>query len=209
MAVTYPLSLPTAGGIAAITFTVRDAVAVSRSPFSYAQQVFSHGGQQWEADITVTPMSRVDAAEWVAFLTKLRGQFGTFLLGDPANATAQGSAATTPGIPLVAGGSQTGSSLNIDGLPLSATDYLKAGDHIQLGSTTSSRVYMVLNDVTSDGTGAATVDIWPSITTAPVDNAVVTVAGAEGLFRLSDNARSWQVSEALRYGITFGAVSVP
>lgn len=206
MAESYPLALPTHTGIARVRLLARDVVGVSTSPFNFKQQVYRHQGQRWEADISLPPMQRADAEQWAAFLLRLRGTYGTFLLGDPLNATPRGSASATPGTPVVNGASQTGDELNIDGLPLSATGYLKAGDYIQLGSGDTASLHKVLEDVNSDGSGEATLNLWPKVRTAPSDNATVVVSGAKGVFRLSSNETSWDIDQASIYGITFGAV---
>jgi hypothetical protein len=204
MAITYPLSLPVATKvIQSIELRAINAVAYSRSPFTFTGQAFAYPGQMWQADITLPPMKRADAEQWVAWLLSLRGQLGTFLLGDPNGATARGAATGTP---LVNGASQTGGSLVIDGAATSVTGWLKAGDYIQLGSNGSSTLHKVLADVNSDGSGNVTLDIWPHIRTAPADNATVTVSSAKGLFRLSSNEQAWSVNEAAIYGMTFGAM---
>jgi hypothetical protein len=204
MAISYPLSLPVATkAIQSIEIRAVNAVAYSRSPFTFAGQAFAYSGQMWTADVTLKPMKRADAEQWVAWLISLRGQLGTFLLGDPNGATARGAATGTP---LVNGASQTGGSLVIDGAATSVTGWLKAGDYIQLGSNGSSRLHKVLADANSDGSGNVTVDIWPHIRTAPADNATVTVSSAKGLFRLSSNEQAWSVNEASIYGMTFAAM---
>ena len=93
MAVSYPLALPNATTIRSIDFSAINAVAYSRSPFTFSGQSHAYAGQIWSADITLKPMRRLDAEKWVAFLLSLRGQFGTFLMGDPMAATVQGTAA--------------------------------------------------------------------------------------------------------------------
>jgi hypothetical protein len=153
-------------------------------------------------------MSRADAEEWISFLLKLNGQYGTFLLGDPNGATPRGSAASTPGTPVVNGSGQTGGELSIDGLPTSATGYLKAGDYIQLGSGTALQLYKVLNDVDSNASGQATLDIWPNLRNSPQDGSTVIVSNAKGAFRLSSNETAFTITEFTKYGITFGAVEV-
>ena len=180
MAITYPLSLPTVKNIANIVLTARNSIAVSTSPFTLTQQVMQHQGSRWEANVTLPPMKRSSAEEWIAFLISLNGQYGTFLLGDPSGATARGSASTNAGTPLVNGGSQTGTTLNIDGAPNSATGYLKAGDYIQLGSGSGTQLYKVLADANSNGSGQVSLDIWPALRSSPADNATVVVASAKG-----------------------------
>jgi hypothetical protein len=176
------------------------------SPFTFSRQVYDYGGRRWEADITLPPMKRADAEQWVAWLVSLKGQYGTFLLGDPASTTPRGLAATFPGTPLVNGASQTGDTLVIDGASNSKTGWLLAGDYIQLGSGTSSRLYKVLEDVNTDASGNATLTIWPELRSSPSDNAAVTVSNAVGAFHLASNEVNWSVNEASIYGITFGAV---
>jgi hypothetical protein len=93
MAISYPLSLPTVSGIRAVEFRATNAVAYSASPFTFAGQAHAYPGQMWQADVTLAPMrDRADAEEWNAFLLSLRGQFGTFLLGDPNASTLRGTA---------------------------------------------------------------------------------------------------------------------
>ena len=205
MAESYPISFPT-GGVASIRLIARNATAIANSPFSFSQQVYRHQGQAWEADISLPPMKREDAEVWVSFLLRLRGQYGTFLLGDPLGATPRGSAATTPGTPVVNGAGQTGDFLNITGLPTSTSNYLRAGDYIQLGTGSSSTLHKVLEDVDTDASGNATLNLFPQVRTAPNNSATVTVEDCVGVFRLNDNATSWDINSASIYGITFGAI---
>jgi hypothetical protein len=206
MAISYPLTLPTVSGIQSITLFARNTIAITTSPYTYKQQILKHSGARWEADVTLAPMKRADADEWNAFLTSLNGQFGTFLLGDPLAATPRGSAGVTPGTPLVNGGSQTGNILAIDGCPTSVTGYLKAGDYIQLGAASTTRLYRVLADVNTNENGEATIDIWPDLRESPSNNAAVTVTSTKGLFRLSSNESSFTLNNSSIYGISFGAV---
>jgi hypothetical protein len=202
MAVTFPLALPTATGIAKIRISANNVVGVSQSPFTAKQQVYKYTGQFWEAEISLPPMKRADAEYWISFLLKLNGSYGTFLLGDPNGATARGVATGTP---LVKGASQTGNELVTDGWTTSTTGILKAGDYIQIGSGAAAKLHKVLDDVDSDSSGNATITIWPDLRAAPSDNAAIVVSGAKGVFRLSTNQSDWDVNEASIYGMTFPA----
>jgi len=203
MAITYPLTLPSHTGIRNITLRAVNTVGLTQSPFTYAQQAVAHSGQRWEVDVTLPAMNRADAEQWVAFLISLRGQLGTFTLGDPVGASPRGSAGGTP---LVNGASQIGGTLNIDGCTASQTGWLKAGDYIQLGTAGSATLHKVLADVDSNGSGQVSVDIWPYIRTAPSDNASVTVTNTVGRFRLASNTQNWSIRDTALYGITFGGV---
>lgn len=202
MAITYPLALPTHTGIRSIELRAVNAVAYSQSPFTYAGQSHAYSGQTWQADISLPPMKRDDAEQWIAWLISLRGQYGTFLLNDPSATTPRGSAGGTP---LVNGALQTGGTINLDGCTASQTGWLKAGDYIQLGSGSSSKLHKVLQDADSDASGEVSLDIWPHIRTSPVDDAPVVTSSAKGVFRLSSNEQAWSVNEASIYGLTFGA----
>jgi hypothetical protein len=206
MAETYPLTLPTHTGVSQVEITASNVVAISESPFTLSQQVVRHAGERWSAIITIPPVKRVDAEYWNSFFLRLRGKFGTFLLGDPSSATPRGSASATPGTPLVNGGSQTGNELNIDGLPTSVTGYLLAGDYIQLGSGSTARLYKVLQDVNSNASGEATLNLWPNLRTSPTNNSAVVVSNARGVFRLSANDATWSVNNAGLYSISFAAM---
>lgn len=91
MAISYPLSLPTQAGIASVALRAANVVALAQSPFTYRQQVFKHPGERWEATVTLPNMERPNAESWLAFLLSLKGQTGTFLLGDPANRVPRGT----------------------------------------------------------------------------------------------------------------------
>ena len=205
MAISYPLSLPTTTSYASARMTARSVVGVTKSPFTGAQQVQKHQGQWWEWEAHLAPMTRASAEEWIAFMLSLNGQQGTFLLGDPLGSTARGIASGTP---LVKGASQTGNSLITDGWTASQTGILKAGDYFQLGTGSSSKLYKVLADANSDGSGDATFDIFPAINTAVADDLAITVASPKGLFRLASNEMGFDLKQAQQYGIAFSAIGV-
>lgn len=205
MAISYPLALPTHTGIAQIELRATNAVAYSRSPFTFAGQAHAYAGKAWQADVTLPSMKREDAERWVAWLISLKGQLGTFYLGDPAATTPLGSARDTDTI-LIDGAVSSGDTIAIDSAPVSQTDYLKAGDYMEIGTGVNRQLFKVLNDVDTDGTGSATVDVWPNVRTSIADDAAVTVQSTQGIFRLASNEQSFSINEASIYGITFGAI---
>jgi hypothetical protein len=205
MAITYPLSLPSHTGIRSASLRAVNAVAVERSPFTFSGQAQASAGQMWQADIQLPPMKYEDAEQWTAWLVSLRGQFGTFTMGDPARAIARGTARGTDTV-TVNGGSQTGQDLNITSDQTSETGYLKAGDYIQLGSGSSATLHKVLVDASTDGSGNATVTMWPSVRIAPANGSTVVVQNAVGRWRLASNESEWSIDEATIYGISFSAM---
>ncbi len=202
MAISYPVTFPSIG-IRSMTIRARSVVGISQSPFTGQQQVYQHQGQWWEAEVTMPPMKRADAEQIAAFLLKMNGVYGTFLLGDTLNIAPRG---VGTGTPLVKGGSQTGNSLVTDGWTAGQTGILKAGDWLQIGTGSNTRLYKVLNDANSDGSGNATFDIWPNLRTSPADNAAIYVNSTKGQWRLASNQVEYNIDEASIYGFTFACV---
>ena len=202
MAYTYPLTFPDLG-IKSITIRAKTIVGASVSPFTGQQQVYKHQGQWWEMEVSMPAMKRDDAEQIAAFLLKMNGKYGTFLLGDKSSTAPRG---VGTGTPLVYGGAQTGDQLITDGWTPSTTNILKAGDWIQLGSGSSTRLYKVLDNVTSDESGIATLNIFPNLRQAPSDNAQVVVNSPKGQWRLASNDTEFAIDEASIYGITFACV---
>lgn len=199
---TYPISFLSHTGVRSVELRAINAVIYEMSPFTFAGQAQASSGQMWQADVSLPPMKREDAEKWIAWLVSLRGQFGTFNMGDPSAATPRGVATGTP---RVNGASQTGEDINIDGCTANVTGWLKAGDYIQLGAAGTATLHKVLADVDTNASGQTTLSLWPHIRSAPADNATVVVSDTVGRWRLASNESSWSVNEASIYGITFSA----
>ena len=193
MAITYPLSLPTNIGMASIELRAKNTVAVSASPFTYKQTVHAYDGQMWEADITLPPMNRDDAEAWIAFLMSLKGRYGSFLLYDPSARSVRGTATSAT----ISG------SAGDDTVSVTMTGTLKAGDYIQLGSTSDATLHKVLADQSGNGN----LEIWPKLRKDRT-NVSAVLTDASGVFRLSTNETAWSVNDASFYGISFGAAEV-
>lgn len=189
---TYPINLPS-NHITSMVLTMDFANALTESPMSFASQVYDWGGVRWRLDFTLPPLHREDAEEWIAFLLALRGRKGTFLAGDPSGGTPRGVGG---GMPLVKGANQTGQTLLIDGAPISTTGWLKKGDYFQLGTGLTSRLYKLIEDVNTNGSGEATLEFLPSLRSPSVDNATVTITNAKGLFRNSESSTAWTADAA-------------
>ena len=112
-------------------------------------------------------------AEYDAFVA----QYQQFLVG-PYNISFKSETVRTNGdigssTPQVAGVGQTGTTLNVDGLNPSITNVLMAGDVIRI--TGVEFTYVITQNVTSSGTGAATLTLDMPLQSSPGDNAVIQV----------------------------------
>lgn len=122
-------------------------------------------------------------SELVAFLTRLNGQQHRFTWYDRG----RDQLGNFGGTPLVAGASQTGRSLNIDGCSSSVTDWIKAGDWFSV----NGELKMATTDADSDGGGAATLNFMPGLRSAPADNAPITTVNPAGQFLLAAPEAGW------------------
>jgi hypothetical protein len=172
------------------------------SPFTLQPQSYAWRGQTLSTTVRLPRMKRAEAEAWVAALLSLNGREGSFLLGDSANTLPRGIGTGTP---LVKGASQTGTDLVTDGWTTTQTGILKAGDWIQLGSGSTARLHKNLTDVNSNGSGEATLILWPALRSSPADNATITVSSPKGRFMLAQDYE-WDIDEAKLYGISFEAV---
>jgi len=177
MAISYPLTPPTNNKEARTIWKADQTVVASASPFTMKAQIFEYAGQRWEAEVSLDPMTRADAAPWLAFLAALKGRIGTFRWGPELLKSPLGAGTGTP---LVNGGSQSGHTLVTDGWA-NSTLVLKAGDYFQIGDS----LYMVLSDVTSNGSGQASIDIWPHLR-GHADNSPLVTTNPKCLMRLVD-----------------------
>ena len=197
----YPLTFPTVSGIKTQRFALTRTVAVSASPFTGQEQVIQHEGEFWTTQIKFPPMLKLNAAPIIAFLLQLRGRRGTFALGDQDRKTIQGVATGTI---RVNGASQTGNQVALDGFANSTNNVFKAGDYIQIGSY----LYMVTEDVTSNGSGEANVRIEPALRQGIetiADDATVLYSNTKTLFRLDSNETGWDTDQVSKYGISLSA----
>jgi hypothetical protein len=192
MAISYPLTMPSYPGVTRVTFSQVNAVAISESPWTFSSQTQVHQGQKWQAEFTLPVMAREHAEQWMCFLLQLNGTAGTFMLGDPLQTFPRGN---WSGVPVVNGGGQRGNSLAIRGFAAGAT--IEPGDMFQIGV----RLYKYIGTtaVAANGSGQATIDIFPRLREIPADGTGIITITPKGLFRLSSNDIEIYSSHQMEY----------
>src|SRR5579871_4568447 len=160
--ISYPVSPPAIPGIGPQDFTLTEVNVVGQtdSPFTLDQQVQQWPGQMWEIELNLPPMTYVQAEQWIAFLGSLYGRFGTFLMGDYNRPTPQGALG---GAPLSSGSNPSQlNSINLRGLTPSVTNWIIAGDYIQLQVPGfPKRLYKAVQNASSSIAGNLTLNIFP------------------------------------------------
>lgn len=198
----YPLSLPASPGFVQSSFVLKRAVAVASSPFTGQSQSYEYPMAIWTAQVSLPPMNRATAAEWQAFLLKLHGRRGTFLLGDPDAKVPRGAISLSATPTLNATATAGDYTVAITGVGNSIVAF-RAGDYIQLGSGATARLYMIVADATSNGSGVVTVTIEPSIRVTVASGGSVTFQSAKCNMRLDANDIGWEANHVSKYGISF------
>lgn len=161
---------------------------LTRDEFTGKSRTVAWPGEWWAGEIAPPTQAHPEWAEWAAWLGALRGQQGTFLYSPWWGRVPRGVATGTP---LVNGAGQGGAkTLNTKGWTFNTLGILRAGDYFQLGSGATSRLYQVLRDADSDGSGNAALEIFPAVRDTPADNATIRILRPEGVFRLATDIRS-------------------
>lgn len=194
---TYPVTPPSTPGFTQCTMRLVRATSMSESPYSFQQQVYEHFGARWEADCQLPPMSRAQAADWQAFMLSLRGRSGTFLMGKTAEASPRGTAtaAVTNGAAFV-----RAATLVVDGMGNAKT--LLAGDYFEI----ASHLYQIIQNVTSDASGNATLTFEPFLRANVADNTALVLTNPKGLWRMTDDRASWNMDAAMTYNMNYSCV---
>ena len=142
--------------------------AVLSSPLNGVTQRIVRGGAGWVASLEwETIPTRAKAQRLSAYLAQAGRGDNLIVVSDPSY-TAQGAVS---GVLTVAGGSQTGTSLAIDGCVAGATVF-EAGDYFTVGG----ELKQVTQTCVASATGTATVYFEPALRSSPTDNAFLYAA---------------------------------
>ena len=198
MTVSYPLTMPSTPAFVSQQWSTIRGTGMSESPFTGGQQTVEFAYAKWKAVLTLPPMRRPQASAWTAFFAKLHGRRGTFLLGDQDAKVPQINkitAGTINGDVTLSSNADIGDTI----LNITGTTAFKAGDYIQLGSASSSRLYIVVEDQA----GGSTIQVEPKLKASATSGSTVTYNSPQGLFRMDSNELMWDTNAVSVYGISF------
>jgi hypothetical protein len=172
-------------GFTSMTMRLRSATAISSSPFTYDQQVYQHQGVCWEAEVTLPPLKRNDAKAVEAFFAALRGQGGTFTMGNPLHTVAN----------------ETGSYITLGDkgattVTGTVSSVVEVGDYFEIGGA----LYILTAE------NASTLEIMPPLRTAISTSTTLDFTLPKGTWRLTSNEIDWNINRAGLYGFTFACV---
>lgn len=163
-----------------------------QSPLIGAAQTVERGGMKWRAVLSYINLNNDKRAELMALIAELRGQANRMRVPCFENP----KRGAYGGTPLVAGASQTGNTLNIDGASASVTNWIRRGDYFSVEVNGEHELKLATADANSDGLGNVTLTFEPRLRASPADNAVVFVEDGvlsrpQGIFVFEGPANGW------------------
>lgn len=170
-----PIGLPRISSISPTLISTAQSLKVQKR---------TRGGQRWSIALDYANMTRAQWAPLWAFITALRGQYGscTFVMPAGTYDTPLGTWATSGTIKTDGTGTAGARTVALKNFTNSQTGVVKAGDFLKLAD---SKVYMATADANSDGSGKATISIEPALIVAPAGDETVTYTSVPFTVRLA------------------------
>jgi len=175
---TYPSIIPNES-----TIDFQSNTQIFQSPFNGAIQTVDRSGERIVMKVVHRNLKGANRATMSAFAAKLNGQQHRVTLYNHG----ENQRGTFGGTPLVAGGSQTGTSLNIDGCTTGVSNWIRAGDWFSV----NGELKLCTADANSDGGGLCTIAFTPRLRASPDNNDPLTTSSATGTFVLATSNVGW------------------
>lgn len=158
--------------------------AMFQDPFTGHIQTVGRTGNRWQITMQFTGLSGSRKAQFQAFIAKMRGQENRFFTKNHGYNGPRGTGAGPNPRTTVAG--QTGTTLLTEGWSASQT-VLREGDFFQIGN----ELKIVTDDVTSNGSGNATINFFPELRSSPTAQESLDLSDPTGQFILVGNQSGW------------------
>ena len=169
------------------------------------RQVRSRGGQRWGFSVRFAPMERSSFDPIFAFSLSQRGQYETFTWVPTTIGTTRGETGESPVVSAAA--SVGASSCSVDGLTVSTSNILRSGDFFKFSG--QNKIYMCTADMSSDGSGDATLSFAPKLATAVADNETITINSVPFNVSFTSDIRSYSTNATTYYSYEVELVEVP
>ena len=171
----------------AISTNQNTIVTTTASGRRQARQI---DGQKFRLRLRFPVMTRTEFAPILAFIMKQRSQMESFQYTPPSVDDALGVAS---GVISVNGAISAGvTSVAIDGMANSTSGVFKAGDFFRF--TGQSKVYMIVADVSSNGSGQGTLTFEPPLRANVADNAVLIYSNVDFTVGLTGDIQEFNIS---------------
>jgi hypothetical protein len=192
-------TIPGVTAPSSIEWNPQEKVGEVDATFGFQSQVWDWMQSMWMGQVSFPPMTRYNSDAWRSFILEARGGVNAFMLGDPKAKSPKGCAL---GSPVLTTSGQTGYSITTTGWQVNTVGLLYFGDYIQIGN----RLYSVTDTVTSDGSGNATLTLWPNLRDQPPASTAIITRKCKGLFRLATSTGNKFSTNVGNYGFTGFAI---
>lgn len=183
MTLTFPDVLP-----AEVEWGLKPLTQSFKSPLTGTVQSLELPGSVWKAQLKFDSLEGPDGRKVLAFLADCGGTSGRFYLYNHGHPSPSGSAPHNQGE--VNGGSQTGKTLVTDTWPNNTLIFI-TGDFFSV----NGELKIVTADVTTNGSGQATIPFAPALRASPADATKILVTQPTAIFRLLNDD---QIKSAMR-----------
>jgi hypothetical protein len=146
-------------------------------------------GQKFTITLDYAPMTRANFAPIKAFLMKQRSRLNTFTIIPPVVSNAQGVASTV--ISTDGAISSGATTCTIDGMTISTTGILKAGDYFRFSG--QNKVYMAVEDLDADGTGSGTLTFEPPLRSDVANDVALVYDNVDFTVRLKNDIQEYSI----------------
>jgi hypothetical protein len=171
-----------------------------RSPFTGKRQTLAMPYAVWILQATYSKADLVNAGKLRSFLAQLDGQANNFRLKLPDYHSPSTGYAGPAGA--VNGANQVGTSLITNGWSNSVALF-KEGDYFNI----NDELKLITADVSSNGSGQATLNFKPAIRTSPANALALGVVDPTVLLvSTDDNAASWKLTPPILYDFVLNAM---
>ena len=147
-------------------------------------------GQKFAITLVYAPMNRATFAPIKAFLMKQRSRLNTFTVTPPIVSDAQGSATGTISVDGAISAGVT--TCAIDGMTVSTSGILKAGDYFSF--TGSDKIYMAVADLDSDGSGDGTLTFEPPLRADVANDVALIYDDVTFTVRLTNDVQEYSIT---------------
>ena len=169
------------------------------------RQARSRGGQRWGFKVSFAPMTRADFDPIFSFAIAQRGQYETFTFVPKTIGTTRGEADEEP---VVDGALSAGvTSASIKSLTASTSNIIRSGDFLKFSG--HSKVYMCTADMSSDGSGDATLAFVPKLTTAVSDEETVIISSIPFNVAFTSDVSIYATNATTYYSYEIELIEVP
>lgn len=152
-------------------------------------------------------LERADMAEVYAFMVSQQGRFSNFSVIIPGHENPRGIYDSGQDSPTVVGNGQTGTTVLTQAWRGSGNSLLLKGDYLKFANT--GKVYMVVQDFSSDAFGLGSLEIYPALQTSPVDTEALVVENVPMLVAAADDVQETPISPPLLYNFNLDLVEDP